>query len=433
MAITNAVYGEVYNYYHNLYAPKTNSRYDAHNKSDLKKVYHSIVNNNKEKPVYLLDPFEGIQNYTISLKESAIQFGRDIASMGGSDADGLFVHKSVYSSDNSIAEVESLPGKKISDSEDDMTISVQKLAHPQINRGFFLEDDELGLEPGTYSFDVNTSVSNYELQFGISDNDTNYSIESRLSRLINNAAIGLTAKIIEGKDGTHALSISSVSAGAADGEAPFSINDEYTSQMKGVIDYLGIRNSVQKAGWAKYKINGEEFESPDNTVIADNKYSISLKGVSGDREVVIGTRPDIESLKENVIGIAGAYNQFIRSASEFLESQPRSNVLIDGMKRMGRYYQSTLQKFGMDTTASGELSVDEEELDRMLRNNATDSDVEHLKDFTQTACRKIAHVQLDPMEYVDKRIVAYKNPRVSHFPNPYITSAYSGMIFNSYM
>jgi hypothetical protein len=35
------------------------------------------------------------------------------------------------------------------------------------------------------------------------------------------------------------------------------------------------------------------------------------------------------------------------------------------------------------------------------------------------------------MDYVDKKIVAYKNPG-HNFASPYITSAYSGMMFNSY-
>lgn len=434
MANVDAIYGEVYNYYQGIYAPKANSRYDAHKKSDLKKVYNSIINDNKEKPVYLLDPFSRVRDYTIALKEGAMQFGRDIAAMGGNDGESLFDQKNVYSSDPDIAFAESMPGKRASDEGETVTVTVDRIAQNQENRGRFLNEDELGLENGTYSFDVATSSSNYELQFGISDNDNNYTIQKRLARLINNAAIGMNAKVIDGDDGTHALSISSQSPGSADGEAPFIISDENTSQKKGVIDYLGIRNATKEASWAAYTINGERMTSPDNSVVIGGEYAVTFRSAGGpERPVTIGTKANMDSLRENVIGVAGAYNKFIQTASEFLQSQPKSNVLIDSMKRMGSYYASTLEKFGITSSDSGELKVDEDKLDELLTNTTTDSDVSELKNFTKSAYRKISHVQLDPMDYVDKRIVSYKNPTKTHFANPYITSSYSGMIFNSYM
>ena len=38
---------------------------------------------------------------------------------------------------------------------------------------------------------------------------------------------------------------------------------------------------------------------------------------------------------------------------------------------------------------------------------------------------------LDPMKFADHPIVNYKNPGRT-LPNPYITSEYSGMMFNNY-
>ena len=54
-----------------------------------------------------------------------------------------------------------------------------------------------------------------------------------------------------------------------------------------------------------------------------------------------------------------------------------------------------------------------------------------LKDFSGALLRKSNQVSLNPMEYVDKKIVAYKNPGKT-FVSPYNTSAYSGMLFNGY-
>ena len=54
-----------------------------------------------------------------------------------------------------------------------------------------------------------------------------------------------------------------------------------------------------------------------------------------------------------------------------------------------------------------------------------------MKNFSASLLRKANQISLNPMNYVDKTIVAYKNPG-HNFATPYVTSAYSGMMFNSY-
>ena len=54
-----------------------------------------------------------------------------------------------------------------------------------------------------------------------------------------------------------------------------------------------------------------------------------------------------------------------------------------------------------------------------------------VKDFTNSLLRKTNNISLNPMHYVNKTIVAYKNPGHG-YTSPYVTSAYSGMMFNSY-
>ena len=433
MAFSSAIYNNIYNFYNSVYAPKSSSRFDAHNKSELKNTYKSIVGLSKEEPVFLLDRSAEIQNYTISMKESAMQFKRDISSMGGMDAENLFEQKTVYSSDDSVVSASFLPGKAIGEESGSLEIEVKSLAQKQINSGAYLPPDSLDIEPGSYSFDVSTNVSNYELQFNISDTDTNHTVQARLARLINNAGIGMHASLAYDDKGNSALVISSVSTGPGpDGEPPFTVSDEETSQKRGIIDYLGIREPTQPATWARYSINGEEKTSPVNTFEYDKTYSLELKSVS-DKPVTISSKADFESLKQNIIGVAGAYNNFIKTASEYLEKYPRTTVLVDTMKRMSSFYGKAMDNLGIERKSDGSLEVNEENLSKSLYETATSDDVSSLKDFTKSALRKISRVQLNPMDYADKRIVAYKNPTKTHYANPYITSAYSGMMFNSYM
>ena len=55
-----------------------------------------------------------------------------------------------------------------------------------------------------------------------------------------------------------------------------------------------------------------------------------------------------------------------------------------------------------------------------------------MRGFADSLFHKTIQISLDPMQYVEKRIVAYKNPAKIHFATPYITSPYTGMLFNSY-
>lgn len=429
----NSIYNNVYNYYHSTYAPKSSSRADAHKKSELKNIYNNIVKQSKDESVYLFKPTSDIEKYTISMKESAMKFQQDISYMGGQDANELFEKKAIYSSSPEHAEVSELPGSLIND-ESTLELTIESLAKPQSNNGYYLPSDELGLVPASYSFDVATPSSSYELQLNVSENDTNLSVQTRLARLINNAAIGLSASVSQDIDGKSSLSISSQSTGNED-EPPFNISDEETSQSRGLIDFLGIKDPSVKASWAKYTINGESKTSPDNEIIANNKYQIRLKKVtSPDAEPIkIGTMADYDSLKENILGLAESYNQFIKTASEFLDKQPRTSVLIENMKRMNNNYAAAMNRLGIKRNDDATLAIDEAALSGALNTSATAEDISSLKDFTKSASKKIADIQLNPMNYVDKRLVAYKNPHHKYFANPYITSAYSGMMFNSYM
>lgn len=426
-----AILNNIYNYYHTTYMPKTSSKYDAHKKDDLKNIYNSIRKIDKEAPVFLLDRSADLEKYTIQMKESALKFRDDVANLGGLDEKTMFEQKAVFSSDESVAEAKYINSDAPRENVESVELSIDQTARNQVNKGYYLPMSDMDMPAGSYSFDVTTSVSSYELQLNIAETDTNYSVQSRLARLINNSNIGLNASV-SFDDNSSALVLSSVSNGSYDGDQPFEISDEDTSQRNGLVDYFGIRNITQQAGWAKYKVDGEEFVSPSNQIEINNTYAVNLKK-STSEDITLGTKPDVESLKENIKGLAGAYNNFLKSAAEYLEKYPRTTLLVNSMKRMTAGYQDKMSMLGIQQDEQGTLQVDDDVLEKKLTEKEIGGAVDALKDFTKTALHKVNQVQLNPMDYVDKRIVAYKNPNKSHFPNPYLTSAYSGMLFNSYM
>lgn len=438
MAINSAILSNVYNFYQADLVPRSSSnRFDAHKKKDLKEVYRSIVKISKDEPVFLMKHNKEVERYTIHMKENALRFRSDVAALGGLDDTTLFNQKTAFSSDTSVAVVTDSAIRELKDDElkdADAELSVERLATPQINEGKFLPAGAAaGIDEGEYSFDVSTATSNYELQFAISPTDTNFDIQSRLARLVNNFNLGLKAKVESNGNGESALVIRSNAIGDRPG-SHFTISDEETSQKGGIVDYLGIREAATEAADAVYHVDGREYQSSSNDIGIGGLYEVQLKGLTAPGQTVrIGVKPDVESVKDNIISLTGSYNSFLKATAEYIDQQPRTNLLVRDMQFNSAFYTSSLSRLGIKQEEDGTISVDEDQLGTGLKNSDPSEELNTLKDFTRFALRKAHQVQLNPMDYADKRIVAYKDPTKQHYANPYVTSAYSGMLFNGYM
>ncbi|MCR5249135.1 MAG: flagellar filament capping protein FliD [Lachnospiraceae bacterium] len=434
--INNAALTSVYNFYQADLVPRSSSGSPtAHKKKDLQDIYRSIVKLSKDEPVFLMDRSTELERYTIHMKESALRFREELTSIGGTEDERIFHRTAAFSSDPGVAEVTGYP-EKSGDAEqpEALELEVKQLATPQENHGKFLPEDERDLPVGNYSFDVSTQNSNYELQFTISEGDRNGDIQKRLARLINNFKLGMSAEVEEDGAGNSALVIRSKGVGSRNGSGThFSISDENTSQTSGIVDYLGIRKVTTPAEDAVYSVNGDYFTSPNNDVHLKEGFDLKLKSAAPGNPVMIAYKADVESMRDDIVSLAGSYNSFLRAASEYLDQQPRTSLLVNQMKSTSAYYTGGLAHMGLSQAEDGTISVDEEKLSESLRTEDTQEEMGMLKDFTKFALRKANELQLNPMDYVDKRIVAYKNPQEAHYANPYVTSAYSGMLFNGYM
>ena len=430
-----AVLDNVHNFFMTTYADKTNSPYDTHKKSELRSVYNSIVKMNKDAPLYILDNTQESREYAIGLKENARSLKNTIASLGGMEDEELLNRKTASSSDPDIVEAEFIGGKTPDSPVPDLELEVKRLASPQINMGHYLDDNEKAeLEPGTYSFDVSINELKYEFQFNIKEADTNREVEERLSRLINNSNIGLMAQVVSKEDEAKSyLRVESAATGAGNGTGiMFDISDEFTSKNSGAVDYLGIDYVARTGSDAEFVINGEERRTAANTFTVDKLYEIHLKSVSNEGEPVkVGLMTDVESMTENINTLIGGYNAFVKAAAEYSRSHPMSTRLVNEMAAITRTYAEGLTGSGVNINLDGTLELDEESFTQAVRQGTAAGSVSSIKGFTQSLLRKSDQVSLNPMTYVDKTIVAYKNPGRS-FASPYTTSAYSGMLFNSY-
>ena len=428
-----AVLNTVYNNYLAAYSPRQLTKYDTHKKSELRSVYNSIVKLNKDAPWYLPTTNKDTQHYAVSLKENARELHNAIAQLGGLEQDSMFRKKSAYSTDTEVAEAAYIGSDALTSTSPEFDLEVKELATPQENLGHFLPDLATTLSPATYSFDIAINDMNYEFQFNINEGDTNRQIMDRLSRLINNADIGIQANVAE-SDSRYALRLTSDATGVPANKAyHFRVSDDHTSKTSGVLGNMGLNYISHPAGNACFLINGEERSSSSNHFTVGKLFDVQIKAVSPeDKPVHIGLKTDTESITDNINQLIGSYNSFIRSAASYLETQSRSRQLVREFSSIASHYGTSLENMGMHLQDDGIFSVNDEKLQQAAASAGNDlSSFSVLKDFSSSLLRKSDQVSLNPMDYVDKKIVAYKNPG-HNFISPYTTSAYSGMMFNSY-
>lgn len=424
----------IYNHYLTTYAPKSATRYDAHKKSELRNVYNSIVKLNKDAPLSIVDTSEAAQKYVVGIKENARGLRNTITSLSGSDESELLNRKIAYSSDSSVVDAKFIGDISEQNEDESLEIGVEQLAQSQINTGNYLKKDAMALPSGTYSFDIAINNTGYEFQFNINPGDTNFDLQNKLARLINNSNIGLSATIKEYDADRAALSLESTATGIDLGHATlFDITDDNTSQTGGVVDYLGINEVTRHPQNAIFTLNDEKRVSYTNHFTVQSKYDVTLKGLTSDENTVtVGLKPDMESLSENINRFIGGYNEFIRAAAEYQNSQPKSSQLIREMSRISGLYHNELGPLGISLAENGTIQVDSVTLKAGLEENGAAESMDGIKRFANAVLNKTNAISLNPMDYVNKTIVAYKNPGKNFSPS-YITSQYSGMMFNSYV
>lgn len=422
---------------------RRSSRFDTHNADELKSVYSSIQWKNRFAPLYLNDPTPRSIAYAVHLKESAQDLKQTIHALSGED-DELFSLKTAYSDNEALASVEYVPEDADGSIPADFDLKIRSFASPQVNTGTFLPADQpVEMRPDNYSFDILTSKLHYELQFTVNEGETHRELQNKLARLINNSDLGVHAKVLENR-GRSALEITSDATGMPfQGVSHFTVTDESTSYNNGIVNYLGLNKSIQNPTNAVYTINGAEQSSYSNTINAFGAYHITLhpeeaappsgaqaKDAANVGRARISLYADSESLSNNIETFVDGYNHFVNDVlSEDGEntdtesvSGPLTRLLSNDMSKFLRFHRTDLEKYGISINEDSTLEYSKAE---------GISDPAALKSFGSHVLRKLNSIAIDPMEYVDRRICAYSNPS-THYINPYMTSIYTGMLFNAW-
>lgn len=429
-----AAIDSAYSYYLSTYASMASSRYDTHKKSQLRAVYNNIVKTNKDAPLYKIKNSGEGKKFAIDIKEHTRSIQNVVAALSDTDGSGenAFYRKIAESSDEESVSAEYVGTDQNVDDSLHFDVKVMQLASPQVNLGTFLSQNKSDIKPGVYSFDLNTEFNSYEFQYSVGDKDTNRDVQNKMIRLINSAGIGLKAELVQNREEETAIRIESKQTGLGDNEQYlFEILPASDSGSTRAMKVLGINQVQQMAQNSTFLLNGTEHNSLSNTFTVNNDFELTLRKPSGkDITAHIGFKTNADAAAENVQSLVNVYNDMIQLSYDYSETQESQKLLRD-MVNVTKPYHNELESIGLQVKPDGKIDVDR----NLLTDAVTAPDAKDcfslLNEFKEDLSKTAANASIDPMNYVSKVLIAYKNP-VHNFATPYITSIYSGMMLDRF-
>lgn len=233
---------------------------------------------------------------------------------------------------------------------------------------------------------LNFAVAGENFDINIDDNDSLQDVMKAINASDDNVGVtatiinsGGTAKLVLTSDKTGDENTIAVTATNADGSTGTGLNSTFNMTQ------------LQPALNAELEVDGLSIESQSNTVEnVITGITLDLKKADVDENIVIKVEPDKEKAKKEIEGFVEAYNSLMTtidgltnynadtnrssvlqgdSTVRAIESQLRSSIsggftTDDGEMR--------LAEFGISTTRTGTLEIDEDKLDDVLDNNLSD-------------------------------------------------------------
>ncbi len=414
-----------YNYFLSTYGKDLGTKYESHKKSELRDTYNSILKINKDSPLYKITQTGDVAKFAIDIKESANEMHRQVMSLGGDgeDASSLLRTRVASSSDEKIVDAKYVGNNP---DQEGFTVQVDKLAKPQINTGSFLSPMGRSFEAGSYSFDLDTHAGSYEFQFNVNEGDTNLEVQQRVARLINSSDVGINAEVLTNEKNQTALSLTSRQTGLAEGEE-FLFNISSSTSWRELMT-LGIGNITQPASNSHFFLNGKERSSLSNTFTINKSFELTLKGESSD-PVSIGFKADAEAVADGLERLINSYNGMVAVGSKYSEAHS-NNRLLNDVTAIAKSMSSILEAIGVTADSNGMLKLDRGKLTDKLSKDDEKEGFKTINKFKDALKRQSKRASLNPMSYVNKVIVEYKNP--GHTLNhPYAPSAYAGMLVDT--
>ena len=427
----------VYNYYAAQYGHREYSKYDTHSKAQLKSTFGRLQKINSQTPSYKIDFSDAALKYAIDLKENARELSQIADELSDESTDSITYKRSATSSSPQVIDAEYIGDSCVQDYEP-LEVTVSQLACPQTNTGNFLQPNSKPFAEGEYSFDLQVQDLTYQFEFGVNATDTVTDTQQKIARLINQADIGLNAQLLTDGLGNSAISITSDATGIR-GISPtiFHIQSQNSSDASDsnteLVSTLGLDRVTQYPANAVYSVNGTTATSVSNEVTIDNNYVLTFFDTTGKAPVTISMNTDTDAIADSIGELIGGYNNLISvTANDANEHFEGNEKLKKDFAGIAKSYNHLLNENGLSVTDNGTIAVDRDAIISAADNGTLGDIFSGLNAFKQAVQKKAEDISLNPMDYVNNKIIAYKNP-LRPTNDPYNLSAYTGMIFDGYL
>ena len=427
----------VYNYYAAQYGHREYSKYDTHSKAQLKSTFGRLQKINSQTPSYKIDFSDAALKYAIDLKENARELSQIADELSDESTDSITYKRSATSSSPQIIDAEYIGDSCVQDYEP-LEVTVSQLACPQTNTGNFLQPNSKPFAAGEYSFDLQMQDLTYQFEFGVNATDTVTDTQQKIARLINQADIGLNAQLLTDGLGNSAISITSDATGIR-GISPtiFHIQSQNSSDASDsnteLVSTLGLDRVTQYPANAVYSVNGTTATSVSNEVTIDNNYVLTFFDTTGKAPVTISMNTDTDAIADSIGELICGYNNLISvTANDANEHFEGNEKLKKDFAGIAKSYNHLLNENGLSVTDNGTIAVDRDAIISAADNGTLGDIFSGLNAFKQAVQKKAEDISLNPMDYVNNKIIAYKNP-LRPTNDPYNLSAYTGMIFDGYL
>jgi flagellar hook-associated protein 2 len=200
------------------------------------------------------------------------------------------------------------------------------------------------------------------------------------------------------------------------------------------MNLLGINKITEPAKNSDFLLNGTPQTSLSNTFTVNNAFELTLKQTTTeDNPATIGFKTNTDAVADNIQKLVDAYNGILKVAENYTESgNGHGNRLLNDMSAVSKSRSGTLGSIGLMVGDDGSITIDRDVLAEAITPERTEDTFQQLAEFRDAIGQKADNASVNPMKYVDKVIVEYKNPG-HNFPAPYMTSIYSGMMLDSFI
>lgn len=425
----------IYNYLMADYVNKENYRYNptVHKKSELKKIYSDIVKLSKDSPSYLFENSTDVQEFALQLKEGSLALQSTLYNLQKTDDSSAFFYKQV-NSDNEKSLTTTIDTEDHSKLPEPFTIDIHKLATRQHNLGNYVYCSTSRFQEGTYQFQIDVEEDSYLFQLQLYGKTTNEDALNQIVHAINQSDVPITATNVYDKSHDKIrISLTSDHTGSTNGDSIFHCSDiSHPSTSPGCVEHFNLNNIVQYPTNSSFSINGDEKSTLSNEFTLNNALHLTLHSPT-QTPIHINYDTSAEKVMTELTDIANIYNKLIHLSYHQGTPPKLASLMLHDLKNVFSKSKGELKDCGITFNDDGYMEIDE----TISNDAATKGKFQKLFGSPDTlggnALEVFKGIAMNPMKYVENKvIVAYPNPMRENFANPYMTSIYSGMLFNSY-